>query len=121
MFDLIFCGGVNEIWCSLQRRRLITHANAKSKSEKFPPPHQDGALGYPLGSSHHIDPIYDPPDVPFSTMNFSYPKANIHTWSGPLMDPAAVGAPRRKKHTAGDGHSSKSSKDLRKDKNSVRI
>ncbi|KAG7018642.1 putative serine/threonine-protein kinase [Cucurbita argyrosperma subsp. argyrosperma] len=110
-----------ELQANLDRRRLITHANAKSKSEKFPPPHQDGALGYTLGTSHHIDPIYDPPDVPFSSMNFSYPKANIHTWSGPLMDPAAVGAPRRKKHTAGDGHSSKSSKDLRKDKHSARI
>ncbi|KAG6764852.1 hypothetical protein POTOM_032340 [Populus tomentosa] len=47
----------------VQRRRLITHANAKSKSEKFPPPHQDGTLGYPLGSSHHIDPVFDPPDI----------------------------------------------------------
>ncbi|KAG5048522.1 hypothetical protein AAZX31_04G075900 [Glycine max] len=27
-----------EIW------RLITHANAKSKSEKSPPPHEDGTL-----------------------------------------------------------------------------
>lgn len=100
-------------------RRLITHANAKSKSEKFPPPHQDGALGYPLGSVHHIDPVFDPPDVPFSSMNFSYAKAPIQTWSGPLVDPASVGAPRRKKHTTGDGHAhSKSSK---KYKNSGRI
>ncbi|KAG7028952.1 putative serine/threonine-protein kinase [Cucurbita argyrosperma subsp. argyrosperma] len=110
-----------ELQANLDRRRLITHANAKSKSEKFPPPHQDGAIGYQLGSSHHVDPIYDPPDVPFSTMNFSYPKASIQTWSGPLMDPGAVGAPpRRRKHTA--GHSSRSSsKDLNKDKNSARI
>lgn len=98
-------------YCLLQRRRLITHANAKSKSEKFPPPHQDGTLGYPLGSSHHIDPAFDPPDVPFSSTNFSYSKTHIQTWSGPLVDPAAVGAPRRKKHAAGDGHGhSKSSK-----------
>lgn len=102
-----------------QRRRLITHANAKSKSEKFPPPHQDGTLGYPLGSSHHIDPVFDPPDVPFSSTNFSYPKAPIQTWSGPLVDSASVGAPRRKKHTAGDGKSSK--KDSQKDKNSSRV
>ncbi|KAI9194165.1 hypothetical protein LWI28_003669 [Acer negundo] len=108
-----------ELQANLDRRRLISHANAKSKSEKFPPPHQDGALGYPLGSSHHIDPVFDPPDVPFSSTNFSYPKAHIQTWSGPLVDPAAVGAPRRKKHAAGDGHvHSKSSK---KDKNSSRI
>ncbi|KAK1591528.1 hypothetical protein Q3G72_009114 [Acer saccharum] len=89
-----------ELQANLDRRRLISHANAKSKSEKFPPPHQDGALGYPLGSSHHIDPVFDPPDVPFSSTNFSYPKAHIQTWSGPLVDPAAVGAPRRKKHAA---------------------
>uniref|UniRef100_A0A6N2LVH3 Protein kinase domain-containing protein n=1 Tax=Salix viminalis TaxID=40686 RepID=A0A6N2LVH3_SALVM len=86
-----------ELQANLDRRRLITHANAKSKSEKFPPPHQDGTLGYPLGSSHHIDPVFDPPDVPFSTTNFSYLKAPIQTWSGPLVDPAAVGAAKRKK------------------------
>ncbi|TKY60548.1 serine/threonine-protein kinase [Spatholobus suberectus] len=36
----------------LQRWRVVTHANAKSKSEKFPPPHQDGAVGYPLAASN---------------------------------------------------------------------
>ena len=30
----------------------MTHANAKSKSEKFPPPHQDGAVGYPSDASN---------------------------------------------------------------------
>ncbi|KAE8736021.1 inactive beta-amylase 9 [Hibiscus syriacus] len=70
---------------ALARRRMITQTNAKSKSEKFPPPHQDGTLGYPL--------------------------APIQTWSGPLMDSSGVGAPRRKKHMSDDGHShSKSSK-----------
>lgn len=91
-----------------QRRRLISHANAKSKSEKFPPPHQDGGLGYPLGSSQHIDPSYDPPDIQFSSTNFSYPKDTMQTWSGPLADPA----PRRR--------SKPSKKDHRKDKNSSR-
>ena len=86
-----------ELQANIDRRRLITHSNAKSKSEKFPPPHQDGALGYPLGSSHHMDPVFDPPDVPFSSTNFSQPKANIQTWSGPLVDPSGVGVPRRKK------------------------
>ncbi|TQD70169.1 hypothetical protein C1H46_044294 [Malus baccata] len=86
-----------------QRRRLITHANAKSKSEKFPPPHQDGAVGYPLGSSHHFDPALVPPDVPFSTTSFSYPKESLQAWSGPLVEPASAGGPRRKKHTGLDG------------------
>ncbi|PIN16039.1 Cdc2-related protein kinase [Handroanthus impetiginosus] len=94
-----------------ERRRLINHANAKSKSEKFPPPHQDGGLGYTLGSSYDIDPTFDPPDVPFSSMNFSYSKEPIQTWSGPLADPAGVGAPRRK--------SKPSKKDYRKDKSFV--
>ncbi|KAH8491031.1 hypothetical protein Peur_064977 [Populus x canadensis] len=91
-----------ELPSNIDRRRLINHANAKSKSEKFPPPHQDGALGYPLGSSHHIDPALVPPDVPFSTTSFTYLKEPIQTWSGPLVDPAGVGAPRRKKKNAGD-------------------
>ncbi|KAK4759211.1 hypothetical protein SAY87_022342 [Trapa incisa] len=91
-----------ELQSNLDRRRMITHANAKSKSEKFPPPHQDGALGYPVGSAQHNDPVFDPPDVPFTSMNFSIPKAPIQTWSGPLMDPGAVGAPRKKKQS-GDG------------------
>ncbi|KAF5950949.1 hypothetical protein HYC85_012942 [Camellia sinensis] len=99
-----------ELQANLDRRRLITHANAKSKSEKFPPPHQDGTLGYPLGSSHYIDPSFDPPDIPFSSMNFSYSKPHIQTWSGPLVDPTGRGAPRRKKH-----------RDSQKDKNSGRI
>ncbi|KAG6432177.1 hypothetical protein SASPL_103751 [Salvia splendens] len=85
-----------ELQANLDRRRLINHANAKSKSEKFPPPHQDGGLGYTLGSSHLIDPAFDPPDVPFSSMNFSYAKEPIQTWSGPLADPAGVRASRRK-------------------------
>ena len=80
----------------------------QSKSEKFPPPHQDGTLGYTLGSSHHMDPVYDPPDVSFSSTNLSYPKVNIQTWSGPLVEPAGgMGAPRRKKNMAGQSKSSK--------------
>ncbi|XVE89811.1 hypothetical protein DITRI_Ditri20bG0024400 [Diplodiscus trichospermus] len=92
-----------EIQSNLDRRRLITHANAKSKSEKFPPPHQDGTLGFPLGASHHIDPALVPPDIPFSS-TFTYSKEPIQTWSGPLVDSASMGAPRRKKNVAGDSH-----------------
>lgn len=105
-----------ELQANIDRRRLITHANAKSKSEKFPPPHQDGALGYHLGSAHPIDPGFDdPPDVPFSSTNFSYSKEPIQTWSGPLVDPPSFGGPRRKKHMSGEVHAhSKSSKRMHK-------
>nr|GMD42108.1 probable serine/threonine-protein kinase At1g54610 [Ipomoea batatas] len=91
-----------ELQANIDRRRLITHANAKSKSEKFPPPHQDGGLGVPLGASHHIDPSLVPPDVPFSSTSFTYSKEPVQNWSGPLVEPATAGGGRRKKHTATD-------------------
>jgi cyclin-dependent kinase 12/13 len=87
-----------ELQSNLDRRHLITHANAKSKSEKYPSPHQDGALGYPMGSAHPIDPAYDMPDVPFSSMNFSYPKAPIQTWSLPLLDPTTSQRKKKDSH-----------------------
>ncbi|KAJ9567917.1 hypothetical protein OSB04_003883 [Centaurea solstitialis] len=42
-----------EIQSNVDRRRVVNEANAKSKSEKFPPPHQDAAVGYP---SHNGGP-----------------------------------------------------------------
>ncbi|MCH89719.1 putative serine/threonine-protein kinase, partial [Trifolium medium] len=66
------------------RRRLITHANAKSKSEKFPPPHEDGQLGFPLGASNHIDPDIVPHDVPLDSMSYTFSKEPFQAWSGPI-------------------------------------
>ncbi|GAB2210372.1 hypothetical protein Droror1_Dr00015638 [Drosera rotundifolia] len=91
-----------ELQANIDRRRMMSFANAQSKSEKFPPPHQDGTLGYPLGASHHMDPTFDPPDIPFSLTNFSLAKAPAHTLSGSLVDSATMGASRRKKHAAGN-------------------
>ncbi|RVW17436.1 putative serine/threonine-protein kinase [Vitis vinifera] len=96
-----------ELQSNLDRRRLISHANAKSKSEKFPPPHQDGAVGFPLGASQHIDPAFVPGDVPFSSTSFTSSKDHAQTWSGPIGDPAAIGALRRKKNTYGDAREPK--------------
>ncbi|KAJ4886157.1 Protein kinase superfamily protein [Raphanus sativus] len=73
---------------NIDRMRLITHANAKSKSDKFPPPHQDGSLGFQVGSSRRLDPS----EIPFSSNSFtaaSYSKEPLQTWSGPL---APIGA-----------------------------
>ncbi|KAJ9180161.1 hypothetical protein P3X46_008440 [Hevea brasiliensis] len=106
-----------ELQSNIDKRRLITYANAKSKSEKFPPPHQDGALGYPLGSSQHIDPALVPADVSYSSSSFTYSKEPVQTWSGPLVDPAGLGAPRRKKNVTVDTReSSKTSAGTHKDK-----
>ncbi|KAL6548456.1 hypothetical protein OROGR_008877 [Orobanche gracilis] len=93
-----------ELQANIDKRRLINHANAKSKSKRFPPPHQDGGLGYPPGSSHYDDPNMDPSDVPFSSMNFSNPKDPMQTWSGPLVDPGGVGPRRRKSKPSYNDH-----------------
>ncbi|CAF1728711.1 hypothetical protein HID58_086101 [Brassica napus] len=92
-----------ELQSNVDRRRLITHANAKSKSEKFPPPHQDGgAMGVPLGASQHIDPTFVPPDMAssFTSTSFNFskdePPTQVQTWSGPLGHPI-TGISRRKK------------------------
>jgi cyclin-dependent kinase 12/13 len=92
-----------ELQSNVDRRRLITHANAKSKSEKFPPPHQDGgAMGVPLGASQHIDPTFIPrdmvPSFTSSSFNFSKdePPTQVQTWSGPLGHPI-TGVSRKKK------------------------
>lgn len=84
-----------ELQMNLQRRRLITQGNAKSKSEKFPPPHQDGAVGFTMAPSHHEQPPLEP-------QSCSYITAPVTSWSGPLGNPATVGPSRRKKHNQGD-------------------
>lgn len=107
-----------ELQSNLDRRRLIYQANVKSKSEKFPPPHQDGQLGFPLGASHHIDPSLVPQDVPYSSTSLALPKESFQTWSGPLGDSNGLGAPRRKKHGAvHERGSSKSQTGAHKERN----
>ncbi|KAJ7945654.1 Kinase family protein [Quillaja saponaria] len=54
-----------EMQANLDRWRVVTHAKAKSKSEKFPPPHQDGAVGYP--ASHKGPVSFGAPDVSFGS------------------------------------------------------
>ncbi|KXG39386.1 probable serine/threonine-protein kinase At1g54610 [Sorghum bicolor] len=89
-----------ELQVNIDKRRFITHANAKSKSEKFPPPHQDGAVGVPLDTSNHMDPLYEPPDPSSFSTVFTYEKGGVPTWSGPLVDPAAV-VNQKRKHKSG--------------------
>ncbi|XP_062198792.1 probable serine/threonine-protein kinase At1g54610 isoform X2 [Phragmites australis] len=108
-----------EFQANVDRRRMITHANAKSKSEKFPPPHQDGAMGNPLGSCRHLEPTFEHQDASFSTV-VPIQKGTSQTWSGPLIDPAALGQSRRKKQTALDAKAAAYSKQLQKEKGGIR-
>ncbi|KAK7391930.1 hypothetical protein VNO78_20354 [Psophocarpus tetragonolobus] len=91
-----------ELQSNIDRRRLITHANAKSKSEKFPPPHEDGQLGFALGSSNHIDPDIVPSDVSLGSTSYTFSKEPFQAWSGPIGNPASISVTKRKKHNAGD-------------------
>jgi hypothetical protein len=72
-----------------EKRRLITHANAKSKSEKLPPSHQDGAVS--LVPSYHMDPLFEPQDLSSFSTVFTEEKSSVPTWLGPLADLSRVG------------------------------
>ncbi|KAE9618998.1 putative protein-serine/threonine kinase CMGC-CDK-CRK7-CDK9 family [Lupinus albus] len=93
-----------ELQYNIDRRRLVTRANAKSKSEKFPPPHEDGQLGFPLGSSQHIDPDIVSSVVSLGSTSYIYSREPYQAWSGPIGNSASNnGMPKRKKkQTAGD-------------------
>ncbi|CAN4085483.1 unnamed protein product [Withania somnifera] len=56
-----------ELQPNLDRWRVMTQVNAKSKTEKFPPPHQDGAVGYPLDASHNGPASFSLADTSFSS------------------------------------------------------
>lgn len=79
---------------------MITHANAKSKSDKFPPPHQDGLLGFPMGLSRR----FEPSEIPFSSTSFtSYADEPLEMWSGPLapVEFTDIAAETRRSRTGG--------------------
>ncbi|KAK7353792.1 hypothetical protein VNO80_19244 [Phaseolus coccineus] len=80
-----------EIQTNLDRWRVVTHANAKSKSEKFPPPHQDGAVGYPQDASNKGPVSFGAPDASFSSGIFNSKP------SGPVRSHAGAGHHRGRK------------------------
>lgn len=69
----------------------MTQGNAKSKSEKFPPPHQDAAVGYPLDNSNNGPVSFGVADNSFNLSIFD-PKS-----SRSLKSTAAIGGPSRRK------------------------
>lgn len=60
-----------ELQLNVNRMRLVTQANAKSKSEKFPPPHQDGAVGVPLDTSNNGPLSFGPTEHSFDASHFN--------------------------------------------------
>ncbi|KAF2311566.1 hypothetical protein GH714_024871 [Hevea brasiliensis] len=60
-----------EIPSNLDRLRVMAQSNPKSKSEKFPPPHQDAAVGHPIDASHKGPVSFDAPNTSFSSSIFT--------------------------------------------------
>ncbi|XP_057972590.1 probable serine/threonine-protein kinase At1g54610 [Malania oleifera] len=83
-----------ELQANLDRWRVVTQANAKSKSEKFPPPHEDGAVGFPPGTSHNGPLSFGAADASFGS-TISNPRS-----SGSLKSTAAGGGPSRRRKTS---------------------
>ncbi|CAJ1974910.1 unnamed protein product [Sphenostylis stenocarpa] len=96
-----------EIQTNLDRWRVVTHANAKSKSEKFPPPHQDGAVGYPHDASNKGPVSFGAPDTSFSSGIFNSKP------SGPVRSHAAAGHYRGRKAKKEESHMASSWKFMR--------
>ncbi|KAL0464081.1 UNVERIFIED_CONTAM: putative serine/threonine-protein kinase [Sesamum latifolium] len=64
-----------ELQTNFDRLRIMSDATAKSKSDKFPPPHQDAAVGHPLDASQNGPVSFDAADTSFTSSIFD-PKAS---------------------------------------------
>ncbi|KAI3785909.1 hypothetical protein L1987_45035 [Smallanthus sonchifolius] len=95
-----------EIQSNLDRRRVVNQSNAKSKSEKFPPPHQDAAVGHSLDPSHNGGPVSfgAGDDTSFSSSVFE-PKS--------VSEFGTVGGPSRRNHKRERSHNVSSRKFIR--------
>ncbi|RWW10844.1 hypothetical protein GW17_00025597 [Ensete ventricosum] len=86
-----------ELQVNLERMRLMTRINVTSKSEKFPPPHQDGAVGIPLNDSYKGPSSFTAFDASFASSIFESMEDSRNTLTG-LPDAivnAGKGAARR--------------------------
>ncbi|KAH6772036.1 Protein kinase superfamily protein [Perilla frutescens var. hirtella] len=57
-----------ELQPNLDRLRMMSDAKAKSKSDKFPPPHQDAAVGHPLDASRNGPVSFSAADTSFASI-----------------------------------------------------
>ncbi|KAF4362626.1 hypothetical protein G4B88_026188 [Cannabis sativa] len=81
-----------EVQANLDRWRVATQTNTKSKSEKFPPPHQDGAVGYPQQTSHKGPSSFGASDSSFGSAVFNSRSSDSIKSTG-----AVSGGPSRRK------------------------
>ncbi|KAB2015035.1 hypothetical protein E1A91_D09G278300v1 [Gossypium mustelinum] len=77
-----------EIQAKLDKRRVMTQTNGKSRSEKFPPPHQDGAVGHSLDADASLKGSI----TSFGANNTPFSSSVLNTSSG-----FATGPPTQRK------------------------
>ncbi|GLT83835.1 hypothetical protein SLE2022_021040 [Rubroshorea leprosula] len=80
-----------EIQVNIDRWRVMAQTNAKSKSEKFPPPHQDAAVGHPQDSSHKAHVSFGTTGTSFSSSFFNNKSPGFASSGG------APGGPSRRR------------------------
>ncbi|XP_052181796.1 probable serine/threonine-protein kinase At1g54610 [Diospyros lotus] len=84
-------GANAEIQRNLDNSRFMAQGNARSKSQKFPPPHQDGAVGHPLYRSQNGPVSLGAPDTSFDS-SILMPES-----SGPVKNSAATAGSSRRR------------------------
>ncbi|XP_076891772.1 putative serine/threonine-protein kinase At1g54610 [Bidens hawaiensis] len=91
-----------EIQSNLDRWRVVNQSNAKSKSEKFPPPHRDAAVGHPLDPSHNGGPVSfgaGDDDQSFSSAVFDPRPSKSASETGTVGGPSRRNHKRERAHT----------------------
>ncbi|KAL4584711.1 hypothetical protein LXL04_009319 [Taraxacum kok-saghyz] len=98
-----------EIQSNLDRWRVVTQGNGKSKSEKFPPPHRDAAVGHPLDPSQNSGPVSfnGADDSSFSSSLFDSKSSRS------VKEVGTTGGGLKRKHKRGRSHTISSSKFIR--------
>ncbi|XP_039048987.1 probable serine/threonine-protein kinase At1g54610 isoform X2 [Hibiscus syriacus] len=86
-----------EIQVNLDKWRVMTQTNAKSKSEKFPPPHQDGAVGHPVDASNKGPVSFGASNASFSSSIFNSKSSRFAKSSAPASGPS-------RRNSNGDPH-----------------
>nr|GMC76139.1 probable serine/threonine-protein kinase At1g54610 [Ipomoea batatas] len=90
-----------ELQANLDRWKVMTEANAKSKSEKFPPPHQDGYIDAPYNG-----PLsFGAPDTSFASSNF-----DVKSLQTLKTTSAMAGTSKRRKNKGEEPHMAPSRK-----------
>ncbi|KAI3761448.1 hypothetical protein L1987_51864 [Smallanthus sonchifolius] len=98
-----------EIQSNLDRWRVVNQSDGISKSEKFPPPHQDAAVGHPLDLSHNGGPVSfsTGDDTSFSSSVFD-PKSSMS-----VKEPRTIDGPSTRKHKRARSQTASSRKFIR--------